>query len=127
MITRVLTTAQLCFKRLRSALSSLQLQRFAAVAFVGFFLLTTSVDSADLPGSTKAMLNDMIARGEEGRPVTTAQWEAQNEKLEGNPAERLEQIAKQSADAVDEMADIYPNNAKALTPGVDQGALPKDK
>lgn len=126
MITRVLTTAQLCFKRLRSALSSLQLQRFAAVAFVGFFLLTTSVDSADLPGSTKAMLNDMITRGETGRPVTTAQWKAENEKLEGNPARRADRIAKESADAVGEMAEIYPGNAKTLTPGMSNDSLERD-
>lgn len=104
-----------------------QMQRVVSAAFVAVLLLTTSVDTADLPASTKTMLNDMIARGEEGRPVTSGQWQAQNEALQGNPAEQLEQIAKQSADAIDEMADIYPNNAKALTPGVDQGKLPQDK
>lgn len=120
-------SAQKLFGAIAQLWQQWQMQRVVSAAFVAMLLLTTSVDTADLNPSTKAMLNDMIARGEEGRPVTTAQWEAQNEKLEGNPAERLEQIAKQSADAVDEMADIYPNNAKALTPGVDQGALPKDK
>ena len=104
-----------------------QMQRVVSAAFVAMLLLTTSVDSANLNASTKSMLNDMIARGEEGRPVTTGQWQAQNEKLQGNPGEQIEQIAKQSADAIDEMADIYPNNAKALTPGVDQGKLPQDK
>ena len=104
-----------------------QMQRVVSAAFVAMLLLTTSVDSANLNASTKAMLNDMITRGEEGRPVTTGQWQAQNEALQGKPGEQIEQIAKQSADAIDEMADIYPNNAKALTPGVDQGELPQDK
>lgn len=104
-----------------------QMQRVVSAAFVAMLLLTTSVDTADLPASTKTMLNDMIARGEEGRPVTTGQWQSRNEALQGQPGEQLKQITSQSADAIDEMADIYPNNAKALTPGVDQGALPQDK
>lgn len=103
-----------------------QLQRVVSAAFVAMLLLTTSVDSANLNASTKAMLNDMIARGEEGRPVTTGQWQARNEALQGKPAEQAKQITRQSADAIEEMAEIYPNNAKAVTPGVDQGKLPRD-
>ncbi len=111
---------------LQSRLQSVNLQRLVAVAFVGLFLLTTSVDSADLPSSTKAMLNDMIARGENGRPVTTGQWQAENEQLQGQPAKQVKRIAKESADAVDEMTDIYPNNAKTVLPGMKGGRLPKD-
>ncbi len=103
-----------------------RLQSFVAIAFVGLFLLTTSVDSSSLNGSTKAMLNDMIARGENGRPVTSAQWKAENEKLEGNPLERAERIAKESGDAVEEMAEIYPGNAKSVVPGMSNDSLERD-
>ncbi len=108
------------------ALSRLQLQRFVAAGFVGLFLLTTSVDTADLPASTKTMLNDMIARGEEGRPVTSAQWQAENEALQGEPAKQAERIAKESADAVGEMAEIYPGNAKSVIPGMENKTLERD-
>ncbi len=103
-----------------------RLQSFVAIAFVGVFLLTTSVDSSSLNGSTKAMLNDMIARGENGRPVTSAQWKAENEKLEGKPVKRAERIAKESGDAVEEMAEIYPGNAKSVLPGMSNDSLERD-
>ncbi|MEO0770849.1 MAG: hypothetical protein AAFY72_15755, partial [Cyanobacteria bacterium J06649_4] len=90
------------------------------------FLLTTSVDSADLPASTKIMLNDMIARGTEGRPVTSAQWKAENEALKGNPLERVERIAEESADAVGEMAEMYPDVAESTLPGIVNESLEKD-
>lgn len=108
------------------AISTLKLQRFVAAGFVGLFLLTTSVDTADIPASTKSMLNDMIARGETGRPVTTAQWQAENEKLQGDPAKQAERIAKESADAVGEMAEIYPGNAKSVLPGMENESLERD-
>ncbi len=113
--------------RLQSKLQLLKLQRFAAIAFVGLFLLTTSVDSADLQPSTKAMLNDMIARGADGRPVTTGQWQAENESLQGKPGKQAKRIVKESADAIDEMGDIYPDNAKTVLPGMKNDSLAKDE
>lgn len=103
-----------------------RLQSFVAIAFVGLFLLTTSVDNSSLNGSTKAMLNDMIARGETGRPVTSAQWKAENEALEGMPEERAERITKETGDAIEEMAEIYPGNAKSVIPGMSNDSLERD-
>ena len=113
-------------KQFFQALGTLQLRRFVAAGFVGLLLLTTSVDTADLPASTKTMLNDVIARGETGRPVTAAQWQAENEKLQGDPVEQAERIAKESADAVGEMAEIYPGNAKSVLPGMENKSLERD-
>ncbi|MBE9059787.1 hypothetical protein [cf. Phormidesmis sp. LEGE 11477] len=104
-----------------------RLQSFVAIAFVGMFLLTTSIDSSSLSGSTKAMLNDMITRGEaDGRPVTTAQWRAENKQLKGNPGERIERIAEETGDAVENMAEIYPGNAKSVLPGMSNDSLERD-
>lgn len=114
------------FQKFSALFSARSLQRFVSFAFVGLFLLTTSVDTADLKPSTKAMLNDMIARGEEGRPVTTGQWQAENEKLQGKPAKQAKRIAKESADAVGEMGEIYPGNVKTLTPGLENETLESD-
>lgn len=103
-----------------------RLQSFVAIAFVGLFLLTTSVDNSSLNNSTKAMLNDMIARGENGRPVTSAQWKAENEALEDQPGKRVKRIAKESGDAVEEMGEIYPGNAKSVIPGMSNDSLERD-
>ena len=104
-----------------------RLQSFVAIAFVGLFLLTTSVDSSSLSSSTKAMLNDTIARGAaDGRPVTTAQWRGENKELKGKPGERIERIAEETGDAIENMAEIYPGNAKSVLPGMSNDSLERD-
>lgn len=104
-----------------------RLQSFVAIAFVGLFLLTTSVDSSSLNSSTKAMLNDVISRGAaDGRPVTTAQWRGENQELKGNPGERIERIAEETGDAVKNMGEIYPGNAKSVLPGTSNDSLERD-
>lgn len=126
MIKQLTIIATAWVQRICAALRTLNLQRFVSAAIAAMLLLTTSVDNADLNDSTKAMLNDMIARGENGRPVTSAQWKAENEKLEGEPGKRVERIAKESADAVEEMAEIYPGNAKSVLPGMSNDSLERD-
>ncbi len=113
-------------KRVGSALASIQLQRIATVAFIGLFLLTTSVDESSLSTGTKTMLNDMISRGEDGRPVTSAQWAAENKELKGNPLDRIERVAEESADAVGEMAEIYPDTAESTLPNLNNKSLESD-
>ena len=115
------------FRQLKQFQIGQQLQSFVAIAFVGLFLLTTSVDNSSLNSSTKAMLNDMIARGEaDGRPVTTAQWRGENRELKGNPGERIERIAEETGDAIENMAEIYPGNAKSVLPGMSNDSLERD-
>lgn len=104
----------------------LNAQRFVAIAFVGLFLLTTSVDNSSLNASTKSMLNDLIERGESGRPVTAGQWQSENRELQGQPGKQVKRIAKESADAVGEMGEIYPGNAKSVLPGLENRSLESD-
>ncbi len=103
-----------------------QPQRWVPIAFVGLFLLTTSVDSSSLNQSTKDALNDLISRGDNGRPVTTGQWQSENETLQGKPGKQAKRIAKETGDAVGEMGEIYPGNAKTLTPGLENRSLESD-
>jgi len=112
--------------RFSQFINSLQLRKIAALASVALILLTTSVDNSSLEPNAKAALNDMIARGENGRPVTTGQWQAENEALQGKPAMQAERIAKESADAIGEMAEIYPGNIKTVVPGLSNDSLEKD-
>ena len=127
MIKRFGQVVASAFQGLLSAFAGLRLQSVVSIAFVGFFLLTTSVDNSNLPSSTKTMLNDMIARGAaEGRPVTTGQWQAENERLQGQPAKQAKRIAKESADAIGEMGEMYPDTAKSSLPGVENKSLERD-
>ena len=112
--------------QLKAIADSLQIKKLMSVAFVGLILLTTSVDNSTLDSGAKEMLNDMIARGENGRPVTTGQWQAENERLQGQPGKQLERIVEESADAVENMAEIYPGNAKSVLPGMSNDRLERD-
>lgn len=126
MFQPMITAFSMLTKQIKRFQFGQQLQSFVAIAFVGLVLLTTSVDNSSLNSSTKTMLNDMIARGENGRPVTSAQWKAENEALEGQPGERVKRIAKESGDAVEEMGEIYPGNAKSVIPGMSNDSLERD-
>ena len=121
-----MTAIRLMAARLSKAVASLQFQRCAVAVAVGLILLTTSIDNSSLNTSTKAMLNDMVARGEQDRPVTTGQWQAENEKLQGQPAKQAKRIGKESADAIGEMGEIYPGNAESVLPGMSNDSLERD-
>lgn len=123
LLTNVVANVVSVVQRIYRMLASLQVRKVAAIAFVGLFLLTTSVDSADLSSSTKATLNDMIEQGANGRPKTTGQWQAENERLQGKPAEQAKRIAKESADAIGKMGKIYPDNAKTVLPGMENSSV----
>ncbi|MGG6240590.1 hypothetical protein ACQ4N7_18365 [Nodosilinea sp. AN01ver1] len=89
-------------------------------------LLTAGVDAKQNARQQARSNSEIPPAGDVGRPRTMNQWQAENEALEGRPGEKLKRIAEESADAVKNMAEIYPQNAKTLTPGVDNGRLPTD-
>ncbi len=114
------------FETLKAALNQIHWKQFAVACSAVVILLTANGVNA---GQTAKGLanNDQLPPTEDvGRPRTMGQWEAENEALEGQPVEKLKRIAEESADAVKNMAGIYPQNAKTLTPGVDNGKLPND-
>jgi len=113
-------------KAMATVMTTFQVQRLTAIAAIGLILLTTSVDNSSLNANTKATLNEMISRGENGRPVTTAQWQAENRRLQGKPSKQAERITKEAADAVGEMAEIYPENVKSVLPGMSNDSLERD-
>jgi hypothetical protein len=114
------------FSRIAAAFGLFQVKQIISVVLVGMVLLTTSVDEANLSSGVKAKLDELTTQGETGRPRTTRQWQNENEALQGEPGKQLERIAKESTDAIGEMAEIYPQNAKTVTPGLNGGALPED-
>ena len=127
LFSRAIGVAARIFQLVSKLGTRLQPQRWISIAFVGLFLLTTSVDSSSLNQGTKDALNDFISRGKTNeRPVTTGQWQAENEKLQGQPGKQAKRIAKETGDAVKEMGEIYPDNIETLTPGVENRSLETD-
>ncbi|MDB9526692.1 hypothetical protein PN498_11880 [Oscillatoria sp. CS-180] len=114
------------FTKLSRMLSNIQWKQLAVACCVSVILLTANMPEANLDPGVQSRLNTLTEQGETGRPRTTGQWQAENEVLQGKPVEQAKRIGKEAADAVEEMAEIYPQNVKTLTPGVDNGRLPKD-
>ena len=116
---------QQIFGILKKALNRIQWRQFAVACSAVIILLTASGVDARQP-VRDAAAGQLPPTEDVGRPRTMGQWEAENEALEGQPGKQLKRIAEESVDAVKNMAEIYPQNAKTLTPGVDNGALPND-
>lgn len=119
------------FTRIKVILKGFQIRQLLAALLVGLILITVSATEAtaapaNLKPGVKADLERVTDQGETGRPRTTGQWQSEKESLEGKPLQAAQRMAKEAADAVGEMAEIYPQNVKTLTPGVDNGKLPQD-
>ncbi len=114
------------FSTLKAALNSIQWKQFAVACSAIVILMTANGVRADQNPGGRTYGNELPPTQEVGRPRTMGQWEAENEALEGQPGKKLKRIAEESADAVKNMAEIYPQNAKTLIPGVDNGELPND-
>jgi hypothetical protein len=116
---------QQIFGIFKKVLNRIQWQQLAVACSAVIILLTAS--GVDARQTVKAPASGQLPpTAAVGRPRTMGQWEAESESLEGQPGKQLKRIAKESADAVKNMAEIYPQNAKTLTPGIDNGALPND-
>ncbi|MBD1875494.1 hypothetical protein H6F75_18600 [Nodosilinea sp. FACHB-131] len=114
------------FGALKGMLSRIQWRQFAVACSAIVILMTANGVKAEQNTGNRAYSNELPPTQEVGRPRTMGQWEAEKDSLEGQPGKRIKRIAEESADAVKDMAGIYPQNARTLTPGVDNGELPND-
>ncbi|MGF1518685.1 MAG: hypothetical protein ACFCVB_12895 [Nodosilinea sp.] len=116
---------QQIFGIFRRALNRIQWRQFAVACSAVIILLTTSGVDARQPVKDAAA-GQLSPTEDVGRPRTMGQWEAENKELQGKPGQQLKRIAEESANAVKNMAEIYPENVKTLLPEVDGGELPND-
>lgn len=104
---------------IRSFLKSLQAKQFVAVALIGFLFLTTNVSSGVDSGrsgqSITNKIDKVVHQGDSQRPKTTGEWNQEARETEGEPGERAARIAKESAAAVKDFGNVYPDTAKNST------------
>lgn len=100
---------------IRSFLKSLQAKQFVAVVLVGFLFLTTGVDSGRSGQSITNKIDKVVHQGDSQRPKTTGEWNQEARETEGEPGERAARIAKESAAAVKDFGNVYPDTAKNST------------
>lgn len=102
--------------QIASLINGLQVKRFLAVVLVGFILLTTNVDSKQTNKALTKQVREQAQKIDSVRPKTTGEWYKEARETEDSPGERLQNIAKESAQAVKEFGSLYPDTAKRTAP-----------
>ncbi len=99
--------------QISSLLKKAQVMRFLSVVLVGFLLLTTNNIAQDR--NTKAVtrkIDEVVHQDNSERPKTMGEWQQEAKETKGAPGERVEKIAKESAEAIKDFGSLYPDTAK---------------
>ena len=104
---------------LNSLLKSIQVKQLLSVVLLGFFLLTTNVDSDRSTRKMYQKVDETVHQIDSERPKTTGEWYNEARETEGAPVERLKNIAEESGQAVKEWGSLYPDTAKRSADGID--------
>lgn len=103
------------FARINSFLKVIQAKSFLATFLVGLIVLTSSFNlAASNPAS--ANISNRVFESNSDRPTTTNEWYQKARETEGDAGERLKEIGKESAEAVKEFGQLYPDTAERTAP-----------
>ena len=91
---------------------SIQVRQLISVVAIGFILLNITPAPDRASKATIDKLDRMVHQENPDRPKTTREWQQQAREVKGKPAERIERIGEQSADAIKEFGQMYPDVAK---------------
>lgn len=73
--------------------------------------VTSTSGQPENKGLTRAV-EKAVNRNDSDRPKTTGEWNREARQTEGQPGKRLERIAKESKEAVQDFGEMYPDTAK---------------
>ncbi|MUG91128.1 hypothetical protein F7734_00870 [Scytonema sp. UIC 10036] len=93
-------------------LKEFQVKRFVAVVLVGFLVLTTSVNADRGTQAVTKRVDQAVRQDTSDRPKTTGEWNKEARETEDAPGERVQRIAKESAEAVKDFGSLYPDTVK---------------
>ncbi|MBW4664464.1 MAG: hypothetical protein KME01_09725 [Chroococcus sp. CMT-3BRIN-NPC107] len=105
MISRAVT-------RISSLLKKLQVRSFLPIVLVGFLLLTTNIAQDRNTQAVTKKLDEVVHQDNSQRPKTIGEWEQEAKETENAPGERVQKIAKESAEAIKDFGALYPDTAK---------------
>ncbi|WP_310483937.1 hypothetical protein [Chamaesiphon sp. VAR_48_metabat_403] len=100
------------FVQISNWFKQVRVRQFLSVVTIGFILLNTSVSPDRASKATIDKIDRMVHQENPDRPKTTKEWQQQAREVKGKPGERLERIGEQSADAIKEFGQMYPDVAK---------------
>jgi hypothetical protein len=108
----MLSTISGIFIQIGNWFDRLQVRQFISVVAIGFILLNTNVAPDRASKATIDKLDRMVHQENRDRPKTTKEWQQQAREVKGKPGERIKRIGEQSADAIKEFGQMYPEVAK---------------
>lgn len=88
-----------------------QVKHFLTVILVGSLLLTTGLSERQSQAATHKVDN-IIHQDDSQRPKTTGEWQAEAMETENAPGKRIQRIAGESAEALKEWGELYPEVAE---------------
>jgi hypothetical protein len=108
--------------RVISFFNEVNVQRAAALILAAFaFLLTVAPQQARAAQSAAAIqekAENILQDDDSNRPKTTRQWNQEARETEGKPLERTKRIVNETADAVEDWAELYPDVAERSIPAL---------
>lgn len=100
-----------------SFLKKIQVKSFLTSVLLGVILLTSGVSSYATNGANAAdNISDKVFESNSERPTTTREWRKEARKTEGEPLERAKEIGKESAQAIKEWGELYPDVVDRSSP-----------
>jgi hypothetical protein len=98
--------------KLNDVIRTMHTRQFLPLFLVAFLLLPIHISSANNGKTIVEKLDAVVHQDDSQRPKTTGEWNQEAREVKGEPGERLKRIGKQSAEAVKEFGQIYPDTAE---------------
>lgn len=96
--------------RFSSFLKNIQIKSFLTTMLLGAILLTSGVSSYATNGANASdNISDKVFESNSKRPTTTREWRQEARATEDAPLERAKEIGKESAQAIKEWGELYPD------------------
>jgi hypothetical protein len=98
--------------KLNSRIKTIRIKQILPLFLVAFLSLPTHIGSENNSKTIAKKLDEVVHQDDSQRPKTTGEWNKEAREVKGEPGERLKRIGKQSAEAVKEFGQIYPDTAE---------------
>lgn len=96
--------------RFNSFLKKIQVKSFLTSVLLGVFLLTSGASSYATNGANTAdTINSKVFETNSERPTTKGEWQQKAQETQDEPLERAKEIVKESAEAIKEWGQVYPD------------------
>jgi len=93
-----------------------QVKHFLSLCLVGVILLTSGLSAEQKGKALTNRVDKVVHQSDSDRPKTTREWQKEARKVEGAPGKRIERVAKESADAVEDFGELYPDVVERSVP-----------